>query len=138
MTGFQRHMTDSAAPGPSAPARPWTLHVHRELREGVRILFVKGRIGVAASPRLADLLTEELSAGHPGLVVDLDGVDYMSSAGVRVLQAAATQAAAAGTRLALCRLLDPVRIAFELAGVMAGFTIETSCDAAAARLRQTP
>lgn len=131
-------MTDSAAPRPSTPARPWALHVHRESRDGVRILCVRGRIGVAASPRLAALLGEELSAGHPRIVVDLEGVDYMSSAGLRVLQAAAAKAAACGARLALCRLLDPVRVAFDLAGVMAEFTIETSCDAAAARLRQTP
>lgn len=131
-------MTDSATPRRSTAARPWTLHIHRESRDGVRILGVRGRIGIAASPRLATLLTEELSAGHPRIVVDLDGVDYMSSAGLRVLQAAATQAAACGARLALCRLLEPVRVAFDLAGVMAEFTIETSCDAAAARLRQTP
>ena len=129
-------MTDSAAPRPSTPARPWTLYLHRESQDGVRILVVRGRIGVAASPRLAALLTEELSAGHPRIVVDLDGVDYMSSAGLGALQAAATKAAACGARLALCRLTEPVRVAFDLAGVMAEFTIETSCDAAAARLRQ--
>ncbi len=131
-------MTDSVTPRPSTPARPWTLYIHRESQDGVRILVVRGRIGVAASPRLAALFTEELSAGHRRVVVDLAGVDYMSSAGLRVLQAAATQAAACGARLALCRLLDPVRVAFDLAGVMAEFTIEASCDAAAARLRQTP
>lgn len=130
-------MTDSA-PRPSTPARPWTLHIHRESRDGVRILGLRGRIGVAASPQLAALITEELAAGHPRIVVDLDGVDYMSSAGLRVLQAAAAQAAASGARLALCRLAEPVRVAFELADVMAEFTIDTSCDAAVARLGQTP
>jgi anti-sigma B factor antagonist len=131
-------MTDPAAPRPSTPARLWTLHIDRETRDGVRILGVRGRIGAAASPRLAAALTEELSAGHPRIVLDLDGVDYMSSAGLRVVQAAAARAAECGARLALCRLPEPVRVAFDLAGVMAEFTIEASCDAAAARLKQTP
>lgn len=131
-------MTDPAAPRSSTPARLWTLHIDRESRDGVRILGVRGRIGVAASPRLAAALTEELSAGHPRIVVDLHGVDYMSSAGLRVVQAAAARAAECGARLALCRLPEPVRIAFDLAGVTAEFTIEASRDAAAARVMQTP
>jgi anti-anti-sigma factor len=131
-------MTDPSPPRPSTPARLWTLHIDRESRDDVRILGVSGRIGVAASPRLAAALSEELSAGHPRIVLDLHGVDYMSGAGLRVVRAAAARAAECGARLALCRLTEPVRLAFDLAGVMADFTIEASCDAAAARLKQTP
>jgi anti-anti-sigma factor len=131
-------MTDPAAPRPSTPARLWTLQIDRESRDDVRILGVKGRIGAAASSRLAAALTEELSAGHPRIVLDLDGVDYVSSAGLRVVRAAAARAAECGARLALCGLSEPVRVAFDLAGVMSEFTIEASCDAAAARLKQTP
>ena len=131
-------MTDPGVLRPSTPARLWTLHIGRESRNDVRILGVSGRIGFATSPLLADALTEELSAGQLRIVLDLNGVDYMSSAGLQVLRTAAARAAECGARLALCRLQEPVRLAFDLAGAMAEFTIEASSDAAAARLNETP
>jgi anti-anti-sigma factor len=131
-------MTDPGAPRPSTPARLWTLHIHRESLSDVRILRVRGRVGVAAAPQLAAALAEELSAGHSRIVLDLSGVDYVSSAGLGVVRDAGARAAECGARLALCRLSEPVRLALDLAGVMPEFTIEASCDEAAARLKRTP
>ena len=86
-------------------------------------------------PYWAQALTEELRGrSRLRILVDLEGVDYMSSAGLLVLQEAATTARERGARLALCSLSEPVRVAFDLAGLTGEFTIEASCDAGVARL----
>lgn len=117
----------------SPRARLWTLEIARDTREGVRILGVSGRIGIAASSLLAQALKDEL-AGQTRILVDLGEVDYVSSAGLLVLQDAAASARERGARLALCRLSEPVRVAFDLAGLTGEFAIEPSSEAGVARL----
>jgi anti-sigma B factor antagonist len=128
-------MGDPGGHRQSTRARLWTLQIAHEAREGVRILGVSGRIGIAASAQLAQALNEELQAGQTSILIDLAGVDYVSSAGLLVLQDTAAAARARGARLALCNLSEPVRVAFDLAGLTAEFAIELSCDAGVARLR---
>lgn len=107
-----------------------------ESREDVRILFVSGRIGASGAPVLARALMEELEARQSRLLVDLGGVDYMSSAGLRVLQEAVSLARARAARLTLCSLPEPVRLAIDLAGATGHFTIEATCDGGVAALRR--
>ncbi len=118
----------------SPRARLWTLEIACDTSEGVRILRVSGRIGVAASSLLAQALRDELEVEQTRILVDLEGVDYVSSAGLRALQEAAASARDRGARLALCRLSEPVRVAFDLAGLTGEFAIEASCEAGVARL----
>jgi anti-sigma B factor antagonist len=127
-------MGDPGTHRQSPRARLWTLEFARDTREGVRILGVSGRIGIAASSLLAQALRDELQAGQTRILVDLEGVDYVSSAGLLVLQEAAASARDRGARLALCRLSEPIRVAFDLAGLTGEFAIEASCEAGVARL----
>lgn len=61
-------------------------------------------------------------------------MDYISSAGLRVLLVAARRVKEAKGAWALCALTGPVRQVFELAGFLPLFTIDASCPAAMARL----
>jgi len=51
------------------------------------IVHLSGRIDAYTSQELRDRLSSQVDAGHYRLVLDLDGVDYLSSAGIRVLLA---------------------------------------------------
>lgn len=119
-------MADPGVPRQSALYRLWTLDISCETRDGVRVVAVSGRIGVASAPRLAAVLTEEVQGGHARILVALDRVEYTSSAGLLALQKAAARAREQGVVFALSGLSEPVRVAFELAGVLSEFTIETS------------
>jgi anti-sigma B factor antagonist len=123
-------------PDPPIPNGLWRLQIARESRDDVRILFVSGRIGASGAPVLGRALMEELGAGQHRLLVDLGGVDYMSSAGLRVLQEAVSLARAHAARLALCSLSEPVRLAIDLAGATEQFTIEATCDGGVAVLHR--
>lgn len=127
-------MSDPAIQRQSRSARLWTLEIARDSRDGVRCLVVSGRLGVAGASDLAAALKEELASGQARILIDLGGVDYLSSAGLLTLQQAAASAREREVRLALCSLPEPVRLALDLAGLAGEFTIETSRDAAVSAL----
>jgi anti-anti-sigma factor len=52
------------------------------------ILHVSGRVDADTSPNLEKQINKILSKGQYHLIVDLGGVDYISSAGLRVLVSA--------------------------------------------------
>ena len=58
---------------------------HDDLEDGVRMIRLKGRLDLEGS-EAADLKLTSLAAARQGwVVVDLDGVEFMSSIGVSVI-----------------------------------------------------
>ncbi len=49
------------------------------------IVTVTGTVDALSAPDLAKVLVKEIAGGHINLVVDLIGVEFMSSAGLRTL-----------------------------------------------------
>ncbi len=97
--------------------RTWDLQTATERTGDVLILTASGRIGNEAAPILARAL-DATRQESPRVIVDLDAVDYISGSGLTVLHDASQDAASAGGKMILCRLREPVRIAFELAGLL--------------------
>jgi anti-sigma B factor antagonist len=78
--------------------------------DGGILLVAKGRIGSVTASTFADAINAALAAA-PRMIIDLTDVDYISGAGVRVLQRAdATDRAPT----ILCGLHDAVRITLAL------------------------
>lgn len=92
----------------------------------VRVLGVKGRVDSGTAPALGERLNELIAndAGH--LVLDFQGLEYISSAGFRILLLAARRADEARTRLVLCGLSDKVSQLFDLGGFLDLFVITSS------------
>jgi anti-anti-sigma factor len=93
-----------------------------------------GRVDSTTSGTLEDALDSALRAGERRLVIDLAGVEYISSAGLRVLLVLARRLRESQGSLVLCAMAEPVRQVFELAGFLPLFVVEPSRDAAVARL----
>jgi anti-sigma B factor antagonist len=92
----------------------------------VTIVDVKGRIDSNSAKALGDQLGGLVGAGRTRLVIDLSQVDYISSAGFRVLLVASRQAEEADGTLALCCLSPEVQKLFELAAFTDLFEIHPS------------
>ena len=115
----------------------WPLRINEERREGALVLVLIGRLGAASAGRFDAAVAEAVLRGDRRLVIDLEGVDYVSSAGLTALVTAAGLCAAARGALAVCGLAEPVRIALDLAGMLTDFPVETSRGGAIARVAAT-
>ena len=112
----------------------WSLRINEERRDGALILALAGRLGATSAVYLDVAVSEAIGRGDSRLVIDLAGVDYVSSAGLKALAAAASLCARARGGLAICGLGEPVRIALDLGGLLADFVVEPSRDRAIARV----
>ncbi|HET7617477.1 MAG TPA: STAS domain-containing protein [Vicinamibacterales bacterium] len=101
----------------------WTLTVTAGRLADVLVLRTAGRLPAAAAPRMAAALADAIGAGERDVIVDLEGLDYISSAGILAIEAAAARLHMEGGRLRLASPLPPVRLALELAGFPADVEI---------------
>lgn len=88
-----------------------------EIRGDATVVAVRGRIdhinAAAFHGALAPLLAECRSGGI-AIVLDLSGLEYISSAGLRIFMMAAKQVRAQGGRIAVAQMQPLVREIFEI------------------------
>ena len=60
------------------------------------IVAVSGNVDALTAPELAKAIVDQISEGHVNLVVNLIGVEFMSSAGLRTLLGAVKEARSQG------------------------------------------
>ncbi len=81
------------------------------------VLAPTGRIDMNTANQLKDkllpLVTEAAKSGH-GVVLDFSRVDYISSAGLRVLMLASKEARASGGKIAVALLQPMVKEIFQI------------------------
>jgi anti-sigma B factor antagonist len=71
-------------------------------RDGRAHLTLRGELDLATAPELEQLVNERLDTGED-VVVDLRGLEFMDSSGIRVLVAAHARAGRTGARLFVVR-----------------------------------
>lgn len=103
-------------------------------RDGILVVAPSGRIDSTTSEVLRLRLWQFVGGGERNLIVDFVAVDYISSAGLRVMLGLARRVLDASGRLVLCGMPDSVHQVFDLAGFVPLFTIEPTRDVAFARL----
>lgn len=98
------------------------LDVKVEMHEEIRVLGLKGRLDTDTSADLELAVQDLIDAGAEHFVIDLTGVGYVSSAGLRVLLMLAKKVDGSGS-LRLCGLNPTVRQVFDVAGFTQLFQI---------------
>ena len=101
---------------------------------GALVVAPTGRLDSLSAGELEKLVASRLDAGERRLVVDLAGVEYISSAGLRVLLMAAKRLKQPPAALVLCGMGPSVRTVLELTGFVPLFAIEPTREQALARL----
>lgn len=84
----------------------------------MRVLRPAGRIDSATAPEFEKDLLERIQSGQTNLVVDFSDVEYISSAGLRVLLIGAKRVKPLGGRLVLCCMRETIREVFEISGFL--------------------
>jgi anti-anti-sigma factor len=93
------------------------LHTKITVEDGRTILFVEGRLDHAAAAEFEAAVAGYAPNGSAEAILDLSGVDYISSAGLKVIKTLADRQAAAGARLTLRAPSIAARLALELSGL---------------------
>jgi anti-sigma B factor antagonist/stage II sporulation protein AA (anti-sigma F factor antagonist) len=103
----------------------------------VQVIRLIGRLDSANSPELERALREQLDAGCARLLLDLSALDYISSAGLRVVLLAgkALRTRQPVGRLALAGVRGMVREVFEMSGFLALFPVFDTPEAALLQLQ---
>ena len=87
----------------------------REL-DAIKIVDIEGSLDTNTSPDAGSLLTQLIEQGASKILVNFEKVEYISSAGLRVLLAAAKELKGRGGDLRLCHLNETVQDVFEMSG----------------------
>lgn len=96
---------------------------------GAVIVAPRGRIDHETADAFAAALEPHLArckADAPALVIDMSGIDYVSSVGLRALMVAAKQAEAQAGRIALAALTPMVSEVFEISRFDMVFKVHAS------------
>lgn len=93
------------------------MQVKSEERGEVVVLSVEGSLDALTAPDLGQAFSTQIASGHFKMVADLAGVDYSSSAGLRVLLAAVKETRQNGGDLRLAAVQPNVNKVLTLAGI---------------------
>src|SRR4051794_5103232 len=97
---------------------------------GILTLTVSGRIDADTTAAVGETVDRCIDAGNHKIVLDLSGVDYVTSVGLRALILGAKRLAPLGGRMVLCAPQERVLKLLELAGFTSIFKIASTRDQA--------
>lgn len=108
------------------------MNVVTERIGGATVVALTGRLDSSTSKDLDDHLSGIIDAA-PVVVIDMGSLNYVSSAGLRILLKAAKQAKSRASKLMLCALHPHVREVFDISGFSSIFAIHADRSAALGR-----
>lgn len=94
-----------------------------QITDKISVITVSCELDMATTPAFGQLLTQELDNGHPVVLVDLSGCEFMGSSGLAALISAREHATHTGTLLALAGLTRTVTRALQATNLEPLFTI---------------
>jgi anti-sigma B factor antagonist len=92
-------------------------------KNGVAVLEVQGRIDSSTAGELGEALTSVIDDGYNQVVLDIAGVDYMSSAGLRELVSALKKLRNTSGDMRIAQVKERVYEVLELSGLHTIFQI---------------
>jgi len=113
-------------PEPEQPARsiPGELKIASQRDQDGVLLTLQGELDLASAPRLEEELKQAEQAGAGVVRIDLSGLTFMDSTGMRTLLLAQRRSQELEHRLTLRRGPHQVQRVFELTGSIDTFTFE--------------
>ncbi len=87
-----------------------------EEKGDVVVIRVKGRLDAASSPQLEKKITSIIEAGHFKLMLNMAEVDYLSSAGMRLMLSVSKKLKHLEGKVVACSLNDDVVEVIKMAG----------------------
>lgn len=99
---------------------------------GVTVITLAGSIDAMTAPKITEFIQSQIAKGNIKLIADMSGVDYTSSAGLRVLLGAIKETRAQSGDLRLTGVQPDVQKVLNLSGFTNILKLFDSLDAAVA------
>lgn len=110
------------------------IEMTHEIRDGALILRPTKRIDSSTAKSFEEQASALVEAGPKKVIIDLSGLDYISSAGLRVVLTTAKRVKAEGGGLTLSGVQNNVKDVFEVSGFASIFGMHASVEDALAAL----
>ena len=95
-----------------------TLTIRTDLTGRVPVAKIKGRVDSDTAPELDDALAKLTNGKNNKIVVNLQDVDYMSSAGLRAIVKAYQAVRKSGGDVHLAAVSEPIEVILRTVGMM--------------------
>lgn len=105
-----------------------SLNISSEDQSGVKILHIEGRLDATSSPALDEQLSSLISSGTTKLIVDFSKVEYLSSAGMRLMLSNTKKASGQSGKLIFASINDDVMEIIRMAGFEKILSISSSVE----------
>ncbi len=94
------------------------LSLETDNTQSTSVMKVKGRVDSDSAPELETALTKLLNDGRNKIVLNLQNVDFLSSAGLRAIVKAYQGAKKSGGDLRLASVSEPIEVILRTVGMM--------------------
>ncbi|NNL76045.1 MAG: STAS domain-containing protein [Desulfobacterales bacterium] len=104
------------------------MEINSNEKNGIVSITIKGRLEADSSPEAEKVVREVLRGPTTRLLFNLSGLEYLSSAGLRVVLTAAKEMKRRDGKIVLCSLNEFVKEIFEVSGFQSLIPITDSVE----------
>ena len=104
------------------------MEISQKDEKGIVSIAIKGRLDADSSPEAEKVVKDALGGETNRLLFNLGELEYLSSAGLRVLLSAAKEMRQRDGKIVLCALNEFVKEIFEVSGFQSLIRIEESVE----------
>jgi len=108
------------------------MEVRKEQKEDVIVMNVSGRLDATTANDLEASLVPVIENEGNKIVINLEGLEYISSAGLRIMLLGMKMIKKVSGKMVICEMKEHIREIFEIAGFLPIFTIVATQDDALA------
>lgn len=106
------------------------IKIAQTTRGNFQVIELEGRLDSNTSPELADFMKDNDFTGYRGVILEMTNLNYISSAGLRVLLNSSKEFKTRNAEFTLCGMQDHIREVFEISGFDTFLKIHTTLDEA--------
>ena len=94
------------------------------------VMKINGELDALSASTFSEECYKWIQAGETHLILDLEQLSYISSAGLKAILKTGKESKAAGGAMVFCNLQNDIASIFDIAGLAPLFTIHDSLEAA--------
>jgi anti-sigma B factor antagonist len=109
------------------------MEITKEKRNGITCLRIEGNLDASNSSIAEKSIRDAIDAEGANLIINLSELQYISSAGLRVILVVAKDIKTKSGKIVLCSMTESVKKVFDISGFTSIFDLQENIEAALKR-----